>query len=203
MKKIGEIKGVPVVEGNINEVTKNQIHYKEDEGSIQLSKRGYNNKLNSITSGSSESLESYNYYKLNKDASLGDLTGLIMVIGWLNTSCIIKGKEMTNITLQHGSNTELCNWFLAFMTYPSISADMQAFKCLSTSENIVLANNPNNSGNFEYTIINTTGDLYSKIITVLQNTTDEGDVGDLKELENMLKSVIISITKEEYESMLN
>lgn len=36
MKKIGEIKGVPVVEGNVNEVTKNQIHYKEEEGGIQL-----------------------------------------------------------------------------------------------------------------------------------------------------------------------
>jgi hypothetical protein len=53
MKKIGEIKGVPVVEGNINEVTKNQIHYKEDSGSIQLSKRGNDNKLNSVTSSSS------------------------------------------------------------------------------------------------------------------------------------------------------
>ena len=52
-------------------------------------------------------------------------------------------------------------------------------------------------------ITNTTGDLYSKIITLLQGTTDKGDGGDIKELEDMLKSVIISITKEEYESMLN
>lgn len=53
MKKIGEIKGVPVVEGNVNEVTRNQIHYKEDSGSIQLSKRGNDNKLNSVTGSSS------------------------------------------------------------------------------------------------------------------------------------------------------
>ena len=32
MKKIGEIKGIPVVEGNENEVTRNQIHYKEEGG---------------------------------------------------------------------------------------------------------------------------------------------------------------------------
>ena len=63
MKKIGEIKGVPVVEGNINEVTKNQIHYKEDSGSIQLSKRGNDNKLNSVTGsvGSSESVKGFQY----------------------------------------------------------------------------------------------------------------------------------------------
>lgn len=32
MKKIGTLKGIPVVEGNVNEVTKNQIHYKENGG---------------------------------------------------------------------------------------------------------------------------------------------------------------------------
>ena len=32
MKKIGTLKGIPVVEGNENEVTKNQIHYKENGG---------------------------------------------------------------------------------------------------------------------------------------------------------------------------
>ena len=110
---------------------------------------------------------------------------------------------MTNITFQHKSNTELCNWFTAFMIYPSISADMQAFKCLSTSENVVLANNPNNSGNFEYTIINTTGNLYSKITTVYQYMDKTLSTDKLKEIENKLKSAIIPITKEEYESMLN
>lgn len=54
MKKIGTLKGIPVVEGNVNEVTKNQIHYKEDDGGIQLSKRDNDNKLNSITSGSQD-----------------------------------------------------------------------------------------------------------------------------------------------------
>ena len=67
MKKIGEIKGVPVVEGNINEVTKNQIHYKEDSGNIQLSKRGNDNKLNSVTGSSSsggDSKHRIEYYKI-------------------------------------------------------------------------------------------------------------------------------------------
>lgn len=62
MRKIGEIKGVPVVEGNVNKITKNQIHYKEEEGGIQLSKRSNDNKLNSITSGSSEGGGAKEYY---------------------------------------------------------------------------------------------------------------------------------------------
>ena len=70
MKKIGEIKGVPVVEGNINEVTKNQIHYKEEGGGIQLSKRGNDNKLNSVTgssSGGSSIKHIPKYYSIEKD----------------------------------------------------------------------------------------------------------------------------------------
>lgn len=64
MKKIGTLKGIPVVEGNVNEVTKNQIHYKENGGGIQLSKRDNDNKLNSITSGSSNGGSSrIKYYK--------------------------------------------------------------------------------------------------------------------------------------------
>ena len=62
MKRIGTIKGVPVVEGNINEVTKNQIHYKENGEGIQLSKRDNENKLNSITSSSSNCVEYYYIY---------------------------------------------------------------------------------------------------------------------------------------------
>lgn len=30
MKKIGELKGKPIIEGNPNEVTKHEYHYKEE-----------------------------------------------------------------------------------------------------------------------------------------------------------------------------
>lgn len=78
MKKIGEIKGVPVVEGNVNEVTKNQIHYKEEGGGIQLSKRSNDNKLNSITSGSSgggsSKVKYYNCIDENARVIAGELS---------------------------------------------------------------------------------------------------------------------------------
>lgn len=82
MKKIGEIKGVPVVEGNINEVTKNQIHYKEDSGSIQLSKRGNDNKLNSVTGSSSDGSSSKyapRYFSIDFEKANGDW-GKLMTI---------------------------------------------------------------------------------------------------------------------------
>lgn len=52
MKKIGEIKGVPVVEGDAN-LVKNQILYKETDNGISLSKRT-NGKLEEV-SGSDNS----------------------------------------------------------------------------------------------------------------------------------------------------
>ena len=76
MKKIGEIKGVPVVEGNVNEVTKNQIHYKEEEGGIQLSKRNNDNKLNSITSGSSGGGGAKEYYYKVLDLDIYQNSGI-------------------------------------------------------------------------------------------------------------------------------
>lgn len=89
MKKIGEIKGVPVVEGNINEVTKNQIHYKEDSGNIQLSKRGNDNKLNSVTGssgGGSSRVEYYNVINEDKFNAMLDIT-----IFHMGCKCIVDG----------------------------------------------------------------------------------------------------------------
>lgn len=101
MKKIGEIKGVPVVEGNINEVTKNQIHYKEEGGGIQLSKRGNDNKLNSVT-GSSSGGGKMEYYKLNKE-KYGDENGsplhILFRIGHIYPNITKFNDENSNIYL--------------------------------------------------------------------------------------------------------
>lgn len=56
MKRIGSIKGVPIVEGNANEI-KNQILHKEDDrGGISLFKRK-NGELKQISGNSSDSSE--------------------------------------------------------------------------------------------------------------------------------------------------
>lgn len=120
MKKIGEIKGVPVVEGNINEVTKNQIHYKEDSGSIQLSKRGNDNKLNSITGSSSDGSSSKyapRYFSIDWDKCSNSWKYILsdsykiegisyyLVIGFsATTKCCINGDYL--ISANNGSSEE-------------------------------------------------------------------------------------------------
>lgn len=61
MRKIGELKGKPIVEGNPNEVKNNQIHYKESEGNINLSERK-NGELKSVA-GATDDFLSYRYFK--------------------------------------------------------------------------------------------------------------------------------------------
>lgn len=61
MRKIGELKGKPIVEGNPNEVKNNQIHYKESEGNINLSERK-NGELKSVA-GATDDYLSYRYFK--------------------------------------------------------------------------------------------------------------------------------------------
>ena len=65
MKKIGEIKGVPVVEGDAN-LVKNQIVYKETDKGISLSKR-INGKLEEVSGGdsSSSNIKYYNVIRKN------------------------------------------------------------------------------------------------------------------------------------------
>lgn len=60
MKKIGEIKGVPVVEGDAN-LVKNQILYKETDKGISLSKRT-NGKLEEVSGGNNGKEGSKFYY---------------------------------------------------------------------------------------------------------------------------------------------
>ena len=87
MRKIGELKGKPIIEGNPNEIKKNQIHYKEFDGNITLSERKEDNTLSSVTSGSGggEGVKEY-YYKVKDTAvinaipsacTLSHITGII------------------------------------------------------------------------------------------------------------------------------
>ncbi len=55
MKRIGTLNGKPIVQGNENEIKKNTILYKENNGKIELSERGDSGKIDNITQGSSNS----------------------------------------------------------------------------------------------------------------------------------------------------
>ncbi|MBQ5929283.1 MAG: hypothetical protein IIX02_00655 [Clostridia bacterium] len=75
MRKVGELKGKPIVEGNPNEVKNNQIHYKESEGNINLSERknGSLEVISGSSGGGSSKVKYYNCIDENGRALVGEL----------------------------------------------------------------------------------------------------------------------------------
>lgn len=96
MRKIGELKGKPIIEGNPNEIKKNQIHYKESDGNITLSERKGDNTLSSVTSGSGSGGgggNAFQYFKIidtNSDllSTLSDICKVVELISYYDDYCI-------------------------------------------------------------------------------------------------------------------
>jgi hypothetical protein len=82
MRKIGELKGKPIVEGNPNEIKNNQIHIKTEGGGITLSERK-NGNLETISGGSSEGASNkyINKYYIFKEGAPNDLIEEIIMLG--------------------------------------------------------------------------------------------------------------------------
>lgn len=73
MRKIGELKGKPIIEGNPNEIKNNQIHAKTEGGGITLSERK-NGSLETISgsnSGNTSGDSELQYYKVAYDGTIG------------------------------------------------------------------------------------------------------------------------------------
>lgn len=184
MKKIGTLKGIPVVEGNVNEVTKNQIHYKENWYGIQLSKRDNENKLNSITSGSSNGdgggVKEY-YYKVLDQNTIENIIVLLMAF---NGELLIDGDDKGIMRGSFGSFTvKTYKKIIGFKIY-----DIESYMLSSTGSSYIKYYGP-----FK-------GDAYELF---LQYSNLAGDTGaTIEQVKELFSSMIKEITKEEYESMI-
>lgn len=80
MRKIGELKGKPIVEGNPNEVKNNQIHAKTEGGGITLSERKNGNleTISGSSSGGGGKVEYYNIINEDKFNSITDISAFQM-----------------------------------------------------------------------------------------------------------------------------
>lgn len=186
MRKIGELKGKPIIEGNPNEIKKNQIHYKESDGGITLSERKEDNTLSSVTSGSgnSEGVKEY-YYKVLDDKQLD----LILRV------CNIK-RAIHGFRLETGEEIvykETAVWH--FLVVNNISNPI-AF-VINDEEPIVISL-PDSFAriNASYLAKGNLVDRYIKYASTLgQSMTKE-------EMQSMLEPIVQEMTKEEYESLI-
>ena len=184
MKKIGTLKGIPVVEGNINEVTRNQIHYKDEGGCIQLSKRDSDNKLNSIT-GSSEGGELLYYYRWNEDSDkFNELFDLVGQIGRVKN--IINAERLYYNLIGYYDSDDLDN--------KSLMRNSNAFCIFGEETPIMLLGN-------EYAIV-PKGNLIDKIesLSVIYPSEQASQVVPL--VIDYVNNNLTEITKEQYEAMI-
>lgn len=203
MKKIGEIKGVPVVEGNINEVTKNQIHYKEDSGNIQLSKRGHDNKLNSVTGSSSSGdngVKEY-YYKFKDEYSNDIHAATIMDMPFLSFLHSIIGIDAvicpvyTNDGGYHSiGNSELDSHFVILNEIKATPY----FKIVDSNTYLIGGYKDNHTITYD-SIIARIGNIENRMI---KSANILGGEEAVIECLQMINDIIQEITKEEYEAMI-
>ena len=200
MRKIGELKGKPIIEGNPNEIKKNQIHYKESDGSITLSERKEDNTLSSVTSGSGSGegggdIKKYYYKVLKHKLDTGGTPfdfftqfGIALI-----DTCIFEGHKITY--RQHTYND--ATTATSAMEYIINKDDrVQAFSFLDI-ETYLLMNNT--------TITISKGTLYDRsneLIGKFYPGTEE-EIIQMKEMINSMYSECFQeITKEEYESLI-
>lgn len=182
MRKIGELKGKPIIEGNPNEIKKNQIHYKESDGGITLSERKEDNTLSSVTSGSGsgEGVKEY-YYKI-----IGDSTKLSMLTVCTISSIIYLGCKVTNTVSAFINLGQIITTPNDDVTGFSIIG--QPSYCIHESE-YDLTCNIISSLNFK-----------DKVIEILNK--EGASEEESQAIINTIDSVVQEITKEEYESMI-
>lgn len=212
MKKIGKLNGKVVVAGDKNLVTANQIHYEEKDGNITISERK-GGSLEVISGGNSNNNSVENevlYYKVieNNDEIIVDgiSTGMTysdyivnMYQGtleyaakYISIKAVYEDKymeinEAADISgsqqYRSGSLIKVLRECVQDKTLKGFSIYSEKFTFLDLSDNTV-KETPK-------------GDFYIKAATYILTIVP----GDIEYLVELLKKVIISISKEEYEAL--
>lgn len=189
MRKIGELKGKPIIEGNPNEIKKNQIHYKESDGSITLSERKEDNTLSSVTSGSGSGEGVKEYYYKFKDTAVIEAIAFSAAISHVTAIiCEYSGKFIEN-----SQTTSIINNLMATMESQIIQ--FYAFKYVDIE--VYDINIP-----IGVPVIDKSGlgNLNERLYNFFNRTGTNGET--YNQFKQAFDLTFQEITKEEYEAMI-
>ena len=199
MRKIGELKGKPIIEGNPNEIKKNQIHYKESDGGITLSERKEDNTLSSVTSGSGsgEGVKEY-YYKIKDEYLNTNIYDILIMdetplIEFLHMFC---GIEAIICPISSISHIEGYAEVYSNFVFTNKLKTIPYFKIMDSSSFIAASyfddkTIPSNA------IIRRKGNISDRI-----KNSHFGNEEEINYIIELINTYIQEITKEEYESMI-
>lgn len=173
-KRIGTIKGMPVIEGDPNEISKNEMHYAEGGGTITLSKRGINNELKQVTNTESSGGVKYYYYKYvhSEDA-------------WSIFTMFCSNFYMEYLMKVSDGNTYITT------ERPGDSGDLVGFKLVEVPQ--IMLYEISNTGGY----IQVDGDVFSRITKIVKLDSEVTE----DQVREQLKANFIEIPKEEYDKL--
>lgn len=197
MKRIGNLKGKPIVEGNPNEIKNNQIHYKEAGGGITLSERK-NGNLENITAEGSSDVGGNHYYKFNKENENEYAFFLYGYLPLIPAFILTNGKNISLTFTSKGSYQEISNWY-DFSVTENIN--------LSAHEGCMIMNDASSiavyrEGTLEFINI-PEGDAKIKFVSLFEGLTQTSLSDEDKEYcYSILDKALTPITKEQYYSLI-
>lgn len=199
IKKIGNIKGIPVVEGDPNKVNTNVLHYKQEGKNISISKRDTNGHLKSITGSSNGNVaDAVYYYKVVNDSEV-----LVMLLSYIQTHSVISGNGIlaSHIVL---SATSSDMFVTPFYAYSNLDLGVKAFAVNHSSSTCIFMGI---TGNVNMTFHMPEGDLKEKAKSLILGMNGGSDAPPeeieafLNQLDNTIDSSVTQISKEEYYSL--
>lgn len=187
MRKIGELKGKPIVEGNPNEVKNNQIHAKTEGENITLSERK-NGSLETISGGSSNNSNfEYWYVKYVPESP--------MTQGGINTPVYFKRGVARYHYLDSAVGRKKCT------IWPTLGNKNYGMHAIEVLPIPVTVEQDGMTFNIDATSYDNWILSCAKInIDVYPDLFPEGNI---EEVINLLKQQNVEISKEEFEEIYN
>lgn len=217
-KRVGTLYNKPVVEGDPNLITRNEILVKKSKDTILMQERGDSGDLSSITAGGGSELL---YYKLKsapvtlsvEDQSITlktdkEIWNALQDIALLNvifpSETVYNGMKLgiiTNLGYQGSGDIENMDLSLYMPYYTNLLGDYKSLSfCIKTSNNIRIIRHTQEI--LEAKEINLNGDLQQQVIQILEFALEDEFTEELRQQYKILLSLFEPITKEQYEQQI-
>lgn len=210
MRKIGELKGKPIIEGNPNEIKNNQILYKKNGDVISLSERN-GKDINVITGTSSGgSVETY-YVKKNSNNSIAfGIATSILAIGFNIDSVILEVSDMSqgsistthkyklNTLMIQNNNFESALTSLKGNINSAVALSFNTLPCTLVSKNVLDENN------YTYKVNTFSGELRTRLYNIIDYMNGDDTSMSQEDKDMMVETVLSSLIDEnEYNSLVS
>lgn len=211
MRKIGELKGKPIIEGNPNEIKNNQIHAKTEGGGITLSERK-NGSLETISGGNSGNASGdseVQYYKVVQDNTILEEDGttayelfrvafnhIVQYITIINFKLLEDSKLMSNVFYYTSSQEFSSDYTISELVSYIMDAKVSGI-CVYAGKTGLDFKRDNEHYEIEFKN-NISDTVYNYLLSATDGSPTPEVIAEIKLFAIVLDKCLIPISKEEY-----